>query len=644
MARHDPLLRPLLWIGAIDLALGLSIVLSSWPSARTGEPAILVVLLLVRMVVWIGHLARLMSPVRSWQRARERGASDEHQLLAADRALQRVRGRFGIGYAVGWALMLLVSLLLDFRQPVSSAQHLTQALSAVAVVIATPALIVPALSHALWPSHTEVANEILASGLRPVRPRTPLARTLVVVFLSLCAAAMMSLGGVASSYRAQARQQQLLGEQRSLAELDALRVQVGQPMLGGGELVTREQLPGPLARLADDEPVTAFDPEAELAMAAAPVGDGRWVVHAAVLDPQLLLTLAGTLVGVASALVPAVFASIALARAVTRPLAELGEVTRRVAETGALDARSRAAAHHNDELGDLAENFNDMLDVFEELAAAASRVAAGDLRVELERPGTLHDAFRSMLSRLDEMVAQIRGTALEVATAASEIHTTTEIQEHAAKRQSTSLSEFGAAVDALASSVESITGASSEVLSDAEKTHEMTELMAARMSELSHQAAGIGELLEQIREIADRSDLLALNGSLEAVRAGEAGRGFALVAAEMRRLAERVTGIVATVNSQLQAIEVASESTELATQQGLGLARNTARTAERITGETSRQRDSAEQLSSAVSSVVEVAKDVSVATLETRLTAEGLQAQAQALERLTKQFETRRSR
>src|SRR5690606_24265254 len=82
------------------------------------------------------------------------------------------------------------------------------------------------------------------------------------------------------------------------------------------------------------------------------------------------------------------------------------------------------------------------------------------------------------------------------------------------------------------------------VLKDAERARENSDLTAERIAELNGHSLRISELLDVIREVAERTDLLALNGSLEATRAGEAGRGFSLVAGEMRRLAERVKSTV----------------------------------------------------------------------------------------------------
>lgn len=112
-----------------------------------------------------------------------------------------------------------------------------------------------------------------------------------------------------------------------------------------------------------------------------------------------------------------------------------------------------------------------------------------------------------------------------------------------------------------------------------------------------------------------------------------AGRGFALVAAEMRRLAERVTGTVNDVH------EAATASTVVATQESRELAQSTAEAARQISAVTLRQSKDTEQASIDVHSVAEMVAAAASATTETRAAAEGLRRQAAELERLIGQFE-----
>jgi hypothetical protein len=92
----------------------------------------------------------------------------------------------------------------------------------------------------------------------------------------------------------------------------------------------------------------------------------------------------------------------------------------------------------------------------------------------------------------------------------------------------------------------------------------------------------MGEILEMIREIADRLDLLALNASLEGTRAGEAGKGFQLVAGEIRRLAERVTASVRDIKEMVGEVRASSSATVLVTEESRKLAESTTTSARQI--------------------------------------------------------------
>nr|WP_255216211.1 methyl-accepting chemotaxis protein [Pseudenhygromyxa sp. WMMC2535] len=323
------------------------------------------------------------------------------------------------------------------------------------------------------------------------------------------------------------------------------------------------------------------------------------------------------------------------------PIRRLSASARRLSEVGDLSAMGRLPQVTNDEVGTLTTNVNRVLDDLESLTAGAQAVARGDLSVAIVGAGELPDAFRSMVEQLHEVVLQIRETSIGLATAASEIHAATSEQERAADRQSAGMRSLGQVMDSLASSASQVSGAATGVLENAEGTLTTTDEMSRKIDELNERSKGIGELLELIREIADRSDLLALNGSLEATRAGEAGRGFSLVAAEMRRLAERVTGTVTDVRELVADIKAASGSTVMVTERSRKLAEGTAEAAREIAAETQRQSQDTERATRSVREVGEVIVQIGEAITETRSAAEGLRVQAATLEELIGRFEVR---
>ncbi len=236
------------------------------------------------------------------------------------------------------------------------------------------------------------------------------------------------------------------------------------------------------------------------------------------------------------------------------------------------------------------------------------------------------------------MVSQVRSSALEVTSAAAEIQAAARMQEDSVEQQSLRMANFS---EALARSAEDISTTAAEVLANAEQTLTTTNAVTKEIAELTTQTRSVGELLELIHEVADRSDLLALNGSLEATRAGEAGRGFALVATEMRRLAERVTGAVVVVRDRVANIDSAGSSTIDATDRNRKLADDTAAAARRISRITQDQSLETEQVSAKMTEISTVVSATIALTRQTQASVEDLGHQAAELERLTGRFKLR---
>lgn len=328
-----------------------------------------------------------------------------------------------------------------------------------------------------------------------------------------------------------------------------------------------------------------------------------------------------------------------LGRAITTPLERLISTTEKIVEEGKQSEMSALPVVRNDEVGRLSNRFNDLIDMMRDLSRAADAIAGGNLRVEIVRKGELPDAFRRMLDSFRGMVREIRGTSVDLASAATEILAASQEQESAAASQSSAMEEISRTMESLSASAAHVSDSVQGVLANAEQTLSTTDRMVARITELSGHANRIGEILDVIREIADRSDLLALNGSLEASRAGESGHGFALVAAEMRRLAERVTASVEDVKRLVSDIRDSGSSTVAATEEGRRLADGTTEAARQITFVTQQQRSGTEQVSESIRNITDVVTQAVSATAQTRTSAQGLKTQADRLAALVKRFE-----
>jgi methyl-accepting chemotaxis protein len=327
-----------------------------------------------------------------------------------------------------------------------------------------------------------------------------------------------------------------------------------------------------------------------------------------------------------------------LARDVVEPLDDITRTVIQVTEIGKLGEVAAIAVTQDDEVGTLAARINDLVDMLRDLSGAASALAKGDLEIRLSGEGDVATAFRAMIGSLGRIVRQIHETAVLLAAAATEIYAASQEQEAAAASQSTAMVEIRQTMESLFEAAAHVSESVRGVLSNAERTLETTDRMVIRIGDLTTHAGRIGEILETIRDISDRSDLLALNGALEASRAGEAGRGFGLVAAEMRRLAERVMSSVHDVRSLVGDIRASGSSTMMATEDSKKLAASTTDAARQITLVTQQQRSGTEQVLQSVREIAETLTQSVAAMAQTRASAEQLKSQADKLSSLVTAF------
>lgn len=365
---------------------------------------------------------------------------------------------------------------------------------------------------------------------------------------------------------------------------------------------------------------------------------------------------------------------------IIEPITKAVSMATRVAQG---DLSEPEAVQRIDELGRLQTAMNEMVSYLLEMANLADSIARGDLRSRIEarsEADVFGKAFNKMVESLHSIVQELAEGASGLSAAASQLATTSNEQSATISEQATSIQESLVTLEQIrtivqqasekAKSVVEISDHSISISKAGQEALEMTvgamvkirdqvADIAKNIVELSEKTIQIGEITASVNEIAEQSNLLAVNAAIEAIKAGEAGRGFGVVATEVKNLANQSKQATAQVHNILGEIQKATSSTVIVTEEGrkrvdvgvdqvhqIGTNFNqlyrviveSSNAAKQIASATNQQVAGIEQIALGMSNISQAANDSVSGAMQQSSTAQNLSALAHSLNNIVRRY------
>ncbi len=377
----------------------------------------------------------------------------------------------------------------------------------------------------------------------------------------------------------------------------------------------------------------------------------------------LLIGLCGTLILMG--------ASYWIARRISRRVARGSAIATAMAQG---DIQQKIDIDGKDEIGELGRSFAALSGYLNEMSDAARRIANRDLTVTIEPKSerdVLGQSFRTMAANLSQVVQQLGASAGQLVEAAAMISDSSANISDGVRSQAEQITQVSSAVEQMTATIQESSQNATEAsqasqnasrsataggeivtntIQGMQKINEVVRSSAESIAELAKSADQIGQIISVIDDIADQTNLLALNAAIEAARAGEQGRGFAVVADEVRKLAERtgkatgeISGMIKGIQQQTESAVASMESGVQEVDRGRELVDTAGGSLSEIVSESQKVLDMIQQMATAAeeqaAAAEQISKTIGNISEGTDNTARGSEQSAEAARKLNEQAE-----
>ena len=285
-----------------------------------------------------------------------------------------------------------------------------------------------------------------------------------------------------------------------------------------------------------------------------------------------------------------------------------------------------------------------------ELVSVTEAVAKGDLKrfayvKNKDEIGVLASSFNSMIKGLGDVLAKMQDAVNQISSASKEILAANHQQVSGAREQSVAISETTSAAKQLSKSAEQVgenvkkvSQVASHVMSGMVKIKDLIGKTGKIVTSLNEKSQKIGKITEVIDDVADQTNLLAVNASIEAARAGEQGRGFTVVADEIRKLADStarstkdITDLIEIIQHEMTNAIMSMEESIKSVEEEVKLSQDSSERVKEIFMSTTQQVSGSKQIAEAMVSIDEAMKQIAQAAQQSQIAAKQLTDLAQEL-------------